>query len=101
MGRRSTVFTGALLTANRGTRNWAETPGDDTRAESLLCQAVDLRRKAQGVSHPDYAGSLSGLAHLSLDRGDDAGADAVVRTQLVVSNIRWTNGSNPLDNVVW
>ncbi len=33
--------------------------GDDLRAESTLGQALEVRRKVQGESHPDYAASLA------------------------------------------
>ena len=44
---------------------------DYGRAEPLLRQAVEIRRKAQGASHPDYAAALNALAELGREvKGD-------------------------------
>ena len=43
--------------------------GDYARAEPLYRQALEIRKKALGENHPDYAASLNNLATLYQIRG--------------------------------
>jgi CHAT domain-containing protein/Tfp pilus assembly protein PilF len=58
--------------------------GDDVRAEPPLGQALEIRRKAQGESHPDYARSLSTLARVYAARGDYDRAEPLRRQAMDV-----------------
>ena len=46
--------------------------GDYARAEPLLRQVLEIRKKALGEDHPEYAKDLSIVAALYLEKGDNA-----------------------------
>ena len=48
--------------------------GDHAAAVPLFRQALEVRRKALGEAHPDYADSLNNLAGLYREMGDYAAA---------------------------
>ena len=50
--------------------------GDYARAEPLLRRALEIRKKAVGEDHPDYAISLNSLAELYLAMGEAATSTA-------------------------
>ncbi|QDU94025.1 CHAT domain-containing tetratricopeptide repeat protein [Lignipirellula cremea] len=56
-----------------------EDQGDDTAAESTHRLALEMRRKAMGLQHPNTAVSLSRLATLVAKRGDEAKARELFR----------------------
>ena len=58
--------------------------GDYARAEPLFRQALEIRKKALGESHPDYATSLNNLAVLYRAMGDYARAEPLFRQALEI-----------------
>lgn len=50
--------------------------GDYARAEAYHLEAKDIKEKALGREHPDYAASLNGLGNVYSDMGDYARAEA-------------------------
>ena len=52
-----------------------ESKGDYARAEPLYRQALEIKKKALGEKHPDYATSLNNLAALYRAMGDYARAE--------------------------
>ena len=53
--------------------------GDYPRAEPLYRQALEIRKKALGENHPDYATSLNNLASWYWAQGDYARAEPLYR----------------------
>lgn len=53
--------------------------GSYAAAEPLLCQAVEIFRKAVGEDHPDFANSLNNLGVLYTDQGKFAAAERLLR----------------------
>ena len=58
--------------------------GDYARAEPLYRQALEIRKKALGENHPDYATSLNNLAALYQAQGDYARAEPLFRQALEI-----------------
>ena len=53
--------------------------GDYARAEPLLRRILEIRKRAQGESHPSYASLLKSLAILYNKMGDYARAEPLYR----------------------
>ena len=70
------------------TRNYLaltlERSADFEQAHLLLEEAVEIRRRRQGVSSPEYAISLNNLGSSLIDRGDLSGAEAKLREGLAI-----------------
>ena len=58
--------------------------GDHARAEPLLRQALEIRKRALGASHPGYAATLGDMADLELARGHYASAEPLYREALEI-----------------
>jgi tetratricopeptide (TPR) repeat protein len=58
--------------------------GDYARAEPLLREAREIRKKALGEAHPHYADSLDNLAWLYVSTGEYARAEPLLRQALAV-----------------
>ncbi|MEO7522230.1 MAG: serine/threonine-protein kinase [Gemmatimonas sp.] len=69
--------------------------GDNVAAESLFRSTLATRRRQLGVSHPDVALSLRGVAQAVRARGAYADAEALVRQALAIQ--RGQRPLNPLD----
>src|SRR5205807_7974678 len=59
--------------------------GNFARAEPMFRQALEIRKKALGETHPDYASSLNDLARLYQLQGDFARAEPLARQSLVIT----------------
>ncbi len=58
--------------------------GDYAKAEPLFRQALEIRKRALGENHPDYAASLNNLAALYEEMGDYAKAEPLYREALAI-----------------
>ena len=67
--------------------------GDYARAEPLFRQALEIRKKALGEGHPDYAAGLNNLAALYQAMGDYARAEPLYRQALEVGRRRWARAT--------
>ena len=63
--------------------------GDYAKAEPLFRQALEIRKRALGENHPDYANSLNNLAELYYAQGQLAAAEQFLRQGLTLLT-RWT-----------
>ena len=69
--------------------------GDYSRAEPLVRNALEIRKRALGEGHPDYAQSLNNLAALYHRNGDYAKAEPLYFKALEIC--KWTGGENHPD----
>ena len=61
-----------------------EERGDYARAEILMRNAIEIRKKTLGESHPIYGVSLNNLALLYMDLGDFARAEPLYQSSLAI-----------------
>ena len=58
--------------------------GEYARAEPLLRQALEIRKKVLGENHPDYAANVDDLACLYANQGEYARAETLLRQALEI-----------------
>lgn len=63
--------------------------GDFDRAEELLNEALEMRRRMQSPDHPALGNSLNNLAHLRRQRGDYEAAERLQREALKIYRERY------------
>ncbi len=77
--------------------------GDYPRAEPLLCQSMEIRKKALGEDHADYAASLNNLGTLYQTMGDYARAEPMLRETVAIwkkaVGVEHTDYAKGLDNL--
>jgi tetratricopeptide (TPR) repeat protein len=58
--------------------------GDYAKAEPLFRRSLEIRKRALGENHPDYATSLYNLAELYKAMGDPAKAEPLFRNAIEI-----------------